>query len=154
MKIIEFTNPAILSIMNECDLNHQFYTLRWFMLLLCQDLGINDSMRLWDSLLSAEGTEDGLYGNCRFQFVDFVAVALVQGVSVRILQEKDFAGCMQNLQAAAHPDNMVDVDLLLEKATLNCLNWMHHVTTSTGPSLLLFVPRHRFQWNKKTVPLH
>ena len=47
-------------------------------------------MRLWDSLLSAEGSDD----NCRFKFIDFVAVALVQGVSVKILEENDFAGCM------------------------------------------------------------
>ena len=100
------------------------------MLLLCQDMGINDSMRLWDSLLSAEGEE--LKGNCRFQFIDFVAVALVQGVSVKILEENDFAGCMQNLQNAAHPENMVDIELLLEKATLNCLNWFHHEINEYG----------------------
>jgi len=53
-------------------------------------------MRLWDSLLSAEGdtTEDKY---TRFQFIDFIAVALVQGVSEQIHENDDFSSCMSNL---------------------------------------------------------
>ena len=78
--LMSYLEPNILAIIQDNELHHQFYTLRWFMLLLCQDLKVNDSMRLWDSLLSAEGEiTEGKY--MRFQFIDFIAVALVQGVS-------------------------------------------------------------------------
>ena len=63
------------------------------MLLLCQDLTLENSMRLWDSLLSAEGElTEGKY--LRFQFIDFIAVALVQGVSEKIIENDDFSSCM------------------------------------------------------------
>jgi hypothetical protein len=50
-----YLEPETLDIIKGNELHHQFYSLRWFMLLLCQDLSVSNSMRLWDSLLSAEG---------------------------------------------------------------------------------------------------
>ena len=64
------------------------------MLLLIQDLGINDAIRLWDTLLSAEPIDSDMRGLAKYQFIDFVVVALVQGISVKILNDGDFAGCM------------------------------------------------------------
>lgn len=61
-----FTNPEILNVIEECELNHQFYTLRWFMLLLVQDLGVDDSLRLWDTLLSAEPSDTDLRGLAKY----------------------------------------------------------------------------------------
>ena len=76
---------------------HQFYSMKWFMLLMCQEFDITDSLRLWDTLLAAE---DDLPGNSkvsRFSFINFVAVALVRQKSVRdtIIKDNDFATCME-----------------------------------------------------------
>jgi hypothetical protein len=80
---------------------HQFYTLRWFMLLMCQEFELLCVLRLWDTLAAAEGpaltsAELASAGasasnqeDCkiqRFEFIDFVAVALVLNIRERILE--------------------------------------------------------------------
>lgn len=57
------------------------------MLLLCQEFNMEDSIRLWDTLLSDPQ---------RFNFTNFVCVALVSFVRDEII-DGDFACCMENL---------------------------------------------------------
>jgi len=75
--------------------------MRWFMLLMCQDFGMSETLRLWDSLLSAIGpqTESEKISNPRFEFINYIAVALVQTPQVRdiIIEGNDFSTCMENL---------------------------------------------------------
>ena len=56
------------------------------MLLLCQEFNMEDSIRLWDTLLSDPK---------RFEFTNFVCVALVSFVRDDIMGG-DFACCMEN----------------------------------------------------------
>lgn len=42
----------------EAQVTHQFYSLRWFMLLMCQEFDLACTIRLWDGLLAAEGPQD------------------------------------------------------------------------------------------------
>lgn len=54
--ILNHIDPELLNIIEENQVVHQFYCLRWFMLLMCQEFSMTDTMRLWDTLMSAEGT--------------------------------------------------------------------------------------------------
>mmetsp|Transcript_4707 Transcript_4707/g.8029 ORF Transcript_4707/g.8029 Transcript_4707/m.8029 type:complete len:130 (-) Transcript_4707:270-659(-) len=49
MKVVE---PHALHAIEGNQVNHQFYCLRWYMLLFCQEFSMADSVRLWDTLLS------------------------------------------------------------------------------------------------------
>ena len=69
------------------QVNHQFYSLRWFMLLLCQEFDMTPSIRLWDTLLTDPK---------RFEFTNFVCVAMVSFVRDDII-DGDFSCCMENL---------------------------------------------------------
>lgn len=73
--------------------------MRWFMLLMCQDFGMAETLRLWDTLLAAVGPNNAESGVPRFDFIDFVAVALVQSpqVSEPIKEGNDFSTCMETL---------------------------------------------------------
>ena len=84
MKVVE---PHAYHTIEQNQVNHQFYGLRWFMLLLCQEFDMAMSIRLWDTLL-ADPT--------RFNFTNFVCVALVSLVRDDII-DGDFACCMENL---------------------------------------------------------
>ena len=91
------------------------------MLLMCQEFNLGCTMRLWDTLLAAEGpppatTDEALgFSNLddfevmevsapegrilRFSYIDFIGVALVKNVRMRILNsDGDFAECMESLQ--------------------------------------------------------
>ena len=48
------------------------------MLLMCQDFEMAETLRLWDTLLAAIGPNNADKGVPRFDFIDFLAVALVQ----------------------------------------------------------------------------
>ncbi len=85
------TEPHAFQSIEQNQVNHQFYSLRWFMLLLCQEFSMMDSIRLWDTLLSDPQ---------RFRFTNFVCVALVSFVRDDII-DGDFACCMENLQKAS-----------------------------------------------------
>ena len=61
------------------------------MLLFCQEFGMDDSIRLWDTLLTDPK---------RFEFTNFVCVAMVSFVSKDII-DGDFSCCMENLQKAS-----------------------------------------------------
>lgn len=57
------------------------------MLLLCQEFDMANCVRLWDTLFADAN---------RFEFLNFICVAIVQQVRDEIL-EGDFAACMENL---------------------------------------------------------
>ena len=99
------------------------------MLLMCQDFGMSETLRLWDSLLSAIGPqpESEKISNPRFEFINYIAVALVQTPQVRdiIIEGNDFSTCMENLQKAADVIIGVEgVEELLQRSTKVCLAWM------------------------------
>lgn len=80
------------------------------MLLLCQDFDIGETMRLWDTLLAAEGPADDGDNPMisadskkvrRFAYLDFVVVAAVMNVRQKIVEGNDFATGMETLQKAA-----------------------------------------------------
>ena len=116
--ILHASDESVWSVLvEEAQVTHQFYCLRWFMLLMCQEFNLSCTMRLWDALLAAEGpsdesSESGSSGGfdmanmpspesriARFSYIDFVAVALVKNVRLKILKSRgDFAECMESLQ--------------------------------------------------------
>ena len=67
------------------------------MLLLVQEFSMDDSIRLWDTLLSDPE---------RFSFTNFVCVALVSFVRDQII-DGDFSCCMENLQKASDRVNKI-----------------------------------------------
>lgn len=87
------------------------------MLLMCQEFELLCILRLWDTLIAAEGPhltpEDMMKAGIvpsnqddfklqRFEFIDFVSVALVLRVRERIINgEGDFANLMDALQASS-----------------------------------------------------
>ena len=65
MQIME---PHVFATIEKNQIDHRFYSLRWFMLLLCQEFNMLDTIRLWDTLLSDPS---------KFDFTNFVSLALV-----------------------------------------------------------------------------
>lgn len=51
-EILKSVEPNAHNTITENQVNHQFYSLRWFMLLLCQEFKMDASIRLWDTLLT------------------------------------------------------------------------------------------------------
>ena len=45
------------AISNKAQVTHQFYSLSWFMLLMCQEFELLAVLRLWDTLMAAEGPD-------------------------------------------------------------------------------------------------
>jgi hypothetical protein len=89
--ILKQTDPEMYEHLESLGVNPQFYSLRWIMLLLCQEFDMFQVIRLWDSLLSDPE---------RFQYLNYVCVAIVQFNREGILED-DFACCMESLQASA-----------------------------------------------------
>lgn len=90
------------------------------MLLLCQEFDIDNSVRLWDTLLADPK---------RFDFTNFVCVALVSFVRDDII-DGDFACCMENLQKSS--DRVQDVRDLLERANDVCYSYNKHEISYIG----------------------
>ena len=84
-------------------INHQFYALKWIMLLLWQEFNIYDISRIWDTLLSDPD---------RFEFLNYICLSMINYVRDPIL-EGDFSDAMQILQK--FPQD-VDVRALLNHA--------------------------------------
>ena len=102
--ILKQMDPKVYANLEEQGVNHQFYSLRWFMLLMCQEFDMSNVIRLWDALLSDPE---------RFNFLNFVCVATVQ-TKRDIVLEGDFAECMETLQRAT--DSITDIRFLLNDA--------------------------------------
>lgn len=54
-EVLAQVDPELCEVIEGNEVPHTFYCMRWFMLLMCQDFGMSESLRLWDSLLSAVG---------------------------------------------------------------------------------------------------
>lgn len=69
------------------------------MLLMCQEFSLIDTLRLWDALLAADapGVSTNKKSEHSFQYLDFIAVALAQGVGLRIQYLNEFSACMELL---------------------------------------------------------
>ncbi len=102
--LLSILDPEIYNNLEAQGVNHQFYSLRWFMLLMCQEFDMSNVIRLWDTLFSDPD---------RFNFLNFICVATVQ-TQREICLEGDFAECMENLQRAT--DNITDIRSLIRKA--------------------------------------
>jgi len=95
------------------------------MLLFCQEFSMDESIRLWDALITEPS---------RFGFTNYVCVALVSFVRDDII-DGDFACCMENLQKAS--ERVKDVRDLLNKANEVCIAFNRHeesFTVGTAPS--------------------
>jgi len=67
-KILKSVDPMVYEHLELHSVNHNFYALRWVMLLMCQEFDMANVIRLWDTLFSDPE---------RFDFMNFVCVALV-----------------------------------------------------------------------------
>lgn len=97
-------DPQVDNRLAQEKVNPQFYSLRWFMLLMCQDFEMPNCIRLWDTLFA---------DHLRFDFLNYVCCAIV--IQLRdIIIEGDFAACMEHLQTEAK--KIPDVDELLQRS--------------------------------------
>lgn len=116
------------------------------MLLMCQEFNLGCTMRLWDTLLAAEGppapaTDEALGFDQsfemmeatapesrvrRFSYIDFIGVALVKNVRMRILNsDGDFAECMESLQQTANSYKTIEqLEILLKASADICMRWI------------------------------
>jgi TBC1 domain family member 13 len=85
--ILKVIDPQVFANLEEQQVNHQFYSLRWLMLLMCQEFDMSNVISLWDTLFSDPD---------RFYFFNFVCVASVL-TKRDICLEGDFADCMESL---------------------------------------------------------
>jgi len=115
-EIMRVTEPHAFHTIESNQVNHQFYSLRWFMLLLCQEFNMKDSIRMWDTLLSDPQ---------RFNFLNYLCVALVSFVRDEII-DGDFATCMECLQKASL--RVKDMRDLLNKANEVCMAYQSELT--------------------------
>jgi hypothetical protein len=58
-QVLEHADPELFEVIEDNEVPHAFYAMRWFMLLMCQDFGMAETMRLWDSLIVAVGPKSG-----------------------------------------------------------------------------------------------
>ena len=57
-KILRMVDNQLWSaIAQKAQVTHQFYSLSWFMLLMCQEFELLCVLRLWDTLMAAEGPD-------------------------------------------------------------------------------------------------
>jgi hypothetical protein len=102
MTVIE---PQCLETIEDNEVTHSFYSMRWFMLLMCQEFNVPDTMRLWDSLLAADAhnitdvrqDDNPVLGVLKYTFIDFVSVALVLNLKDEIIKRDDFSDIMEML---------------------------------------------------------
>ena len=81
-------DPELHEHLNYHNVNPQFFSLRWLMLLLSQEFEIMNVTRLWDTLIADHE---------RFSFLNYVCVAMVQ-VKRDVILDGDFSECMEALQ--------------------------------------------------------
>ncbi|CDW78172.1 tbc1 domain family member 13 [Stylonychia lemnae] len=102
--ILKEVDPLVYRNLQEQNVNHQFYALRWQMLLMCQEFDMSNVLVLWDALFSDSE---------RFSFLNYVCCATVN-LKRKIVLVGDFAECMENLQRAC--DHLTDVSDLINDA--------------------------------------
>lgn len=77
------------------NVNPQFYSLRWLMLLLTQEFEMSEVFRLWDCLISHSK---------RLDYVNYVCIAMIEGVRDKLIQDDEFATLMETLQKGTNSD--------------------------------------------------
>lgn len=93
------------------------------MLLMCQEFNVPDTMRLWDSVLSADAhnivgireDENPIIGPIKYEYIDFVGAAMVLNLGDEIIKANDFSDIMEMLQDASHLKNVESISTLLQK---------------------------------------
>ena len=105
--LLKEVDPLVHRNLHEQNVNHQFYALRWQMLLMCQEFDMSNVIVLWDALFADSE---------RFQFLNYISCALVKTKRKECLHG-DFAECMESLQRAA--DSITDVrELIIEAKSI------------------------------------
>lgn len=138
--ILGTLEPKVLEVIEANEVTHQFYLMRWFMLLMCQEFNIRNIMRVWDSILAADAhpvSGKGDQGHSelspiKYEYVDFISVALVQNLGDKLIEADDFSDIMEMLQAAAQEKHIESVEKLLERTQQVCLDWMKHQMKKMG----------------------
>ena len=97
-------DPLLVRNLDNQGVNHSFYSLRWLMLLMCQEFDMSNVIRLWDALFSDPN---------RFNFLYYVCIAAVL-TKRTICVDGDFAECMETLQKST--DQVSDVRTLIDEA--------------------------------------
>ena len=85
--LLRIKDPQLESHLSKCGVDPQFYALRWLRLWLCQEFNLPETLRIWDSLLTAELT---------LPWLRYVCVAMIIRIRDELLAT-DFAGCMKLL---------------------------------------------------------
>jgi len=91
-------DPELHAHIEYCQIDHQFYSLRWLMLLFSQEFSLDDSVRLWDTLFADQR---------RYNYVFFVCCAKVTLLRETILAG-EFSECMEALQSSGR-QSLVEV---------------------------------------------
>lgn len=81
--------------LENCDVNPQFYTLRWLMLMVTQEFPLIEVLRLWDTLLSHPK---------KLSYVNYICVAMIQATRSRLLRTDEFTTLMEILQRETTED--------------------------------------------------
>lgn len=110
------------------------------MLLMCQEFTVPDTMRLWDSLLSADAhnimgerqDDNPLLSPIKYQFIDFISAAMVYNLSKEIIKADDFSDIMEMLQEASDFKYLESINNLLQKTHEVTLAVMRHEIKAKG----------------------
>ena len=105
------------------DVEPQLFLLRWLRVLFSREFHLEDAMRCWDAIFSANAADaaDAAYafdsaastrGGVR-DFVEAFAVAMLLFVRADVMAQDDFGGCLRRLQKFPPVE---DMDALLERA--------------------------------------
>lgn len=109
-RLLRATDPLLAAhLFSRLRIDPHLFALRWFTTLLCREFPLPDTIRLWDFLLSEEGS------GRRIERVCFLCLAMIIEQRDTLLRE-DFAGCIHVLQR--YPPE--DVQLLLDRS---CALW-------------------------------
>jgi hypothetical protein len=102
--ILRVVDPLVHRKLIEEKIQPVFYSLKWIMLLCCQEFDMFNCITLWDSLFSDDN---------RFELLSFICCAMTNSARQEIL-DGDFAACMENLQRAS--SRFQDVQTLIRRA--------------------------------------
>ena len=117
-EILELVDPTLQEVLDMHKIEHHFYGIRWFRVLMSQEFNIEDTLRLWDCLLVADYQTKGPVG---MKFIDFVAAAVIKQVSTTIKEQNDPATMMELLNKAA--SNAGTITEILGRALWICKKW-------------------------------
>jgi len=102
------------------NVNPQFYTLRWLMLLLTQEFEMNEVLRLWDTLLSHPK---------RIKYINYICLAMILQVKNKLIFTDEFAVIMEMMQrdTIQNFDKILSEAFRLYKAHAKDEDLVHHI---------------------------